>query len=514
MTSSGTGAATAAAEPPAPASFMGRIASHVIAANVVGAVVVYLFLAFVSPPSSTTEESLALELVTFGAYLVVAAAVGYRVGVGTFRPVATWLAEDRAPSQDELDLTLAQPFRQAAWVFLGWCGGGVLFAGLHMTPGNPVHYSPDYGLWIGGVSILGGGAAAMLSYLLVDRSLRPVFAAALARTAPRRTRTLGVRQRIVTSWALGSGVVLVAIALVPFGAPRVERAVLFLAPIGLVAGALIISAAARSIAEPVEKMRSALLEIEKGRFETRVDVNDGSEVGLLQAGFNRMAAGLSERERLREAFGTYVDPEVAEHILREGTSLAGEEVEVTVMFLDVRGFTGFVERSPAPEVVAAINRLFEVVVPLVHEHKGHVDKFVGDGVLAVFGAPRRRPDHADLGVAAAVAIDRAVRERLAEGRPRPDSNSDGELSVGIGLDSGVVVAGNVGGAGRFEFSVIGDAVNVAARIEAATRTTGDTILLSERTAALLTSPPSLAERSGIALKGKTGTARLFAVTGA
>lgn len=478
---------------------MGRISSHVIAANVVAALVVYLFLAFVSPPSSTTEESLALELITFGLYLVGAATVGYRVGVRTFGPVARWLEEDRAPTPDELDATLAQPVRQAAWVFAGWCGGGILFAGLHMTPGNPVHYSPDYGLWIGGVAVLGGGAAAMLSYLLVDRSLRPVFAAALSRTAPRRTRTLGVQQRIVASWALGSGVVLVALALVPFGAPRVERAVWFLAPVGLVAGGLIISAAAKSIAEPVAKMRAALLEIENGRFDVRVDVDDGSEVGLLQAGFNSMSAGLAERERLRETFGRYVDPEVAEHILREGTSLEGEEVEVTVMFLDVRDFTGFAERAPAPEVVAAINRLFEIVVPLVHEHKGHVDKFVGDGVLAVFGAPRRRPDHADLAVAAAVAIADAVR-----------ASGDG-LAVGIGLNSGTVVAGNVGGGGRFDFSVIGDAVNVAARIEAATRTTGDTILISERTKSLLRSAPALVERPGIALKGKTGPARLFAV---
>ncbi|MDQ4125268.1 MAG: adenylate/guanylate cyclase domain-containing protein, partial [Actinomycetota bacterium] len=496
MTSSSAGAAAAGAQGPVPARFMGRIASRVIAANVAGAVVVYLFLAFVSPPSSTSEESLALELATFATYLVAAALTGYQVGLKTFRPVARWLEERREPTQDELEVTLAQPFRQAAWVFLGWCGGGILFAGLHMTPGNPVHYSPEYGLWIGGVSLLGGAAAAMLSYLLVDGALRPVFAAALARTAPRRTRTLGVRQRIVASWALGSGVVLVAIALVPFGAPRVERAVFFLAPVGLIAGGLIISAAARSIADPIGRLRSALAEVEQGRFDARVDVDDGSEVGLLQAGFNRMAAGLAERERLRETFGRYVDPEVAEHILREGTSLAGEEVEVTVMFVDVRGFTGFAETSPAPEVVAAINRLFEIVVPLVHEHKGHVDKFVGDGVLAVFGAPRRQPDHADLAVAAAVAIDRAVREHL------------GELSIGIGLNSGVVVAANVGGGGRFEFSVIGDAVNVAARIEAATRTTGDAILLSERTRELLRAAPLLVERPGVALKGKAGTARL------
>lgn len=159
MISSSAGGAVAGAQALASAGFMGRIASRVIAANVVGAVVVYLFLAFVSPPSSTSEESLALELATFATYLVAAALTGYQVGLKTFRPVARWLEETRDPTQDELEVTLAQPFRQAAWVFLGWCGGGILFAGLHMTPGNPVHYSPEYGLWIGGVSLLGGAAS-------------------------------------------------------------------------------------------------------------------------------------------------------------------------------------------------------------------------------------------------------------------------------------------------------------------------------------------------------------------
>src|SRR5207253_105280 len=214
--------------------------------------------------------------------------------------------------------------------------------------------------------------------------------------------------------------------------------------------------------------------VEEGDFDARVAVADGSEVGLLQAGFNRMAEGLAERERIREAFGTYVDREVADHILREGTSLAGEEVEVTMMFIDVRDFTGFAERSSAPEVVATLNRLFEQIVPIVHEHGGHVDKFVGDGLLAVFGAPRRQEDHADQALAAAYAIDRAVQAEFA-----------GELSIGVGLNSGAVVAGNVGGAGRLEFSVIGDAVNVAARVEAATRKTGDAILVSEHTRRLL-----------------------------
>ena len=240
--------------------------------------------------------------------------------------------------------------------------------------------------------------------------------------------------------------------------------------------------------------------MQRGDFDVHSPVYDGTQIGQLQLGFNQMVEGLAERERLRETFGAYVDPDVAQRILEEGTSLEGEEVEVTIMFVDVRDFTSFAERTPAPEVVAAINRLFECIVPIIHEHGGRVDKFVGDGLLAVFGAPRRLEDHADQALAAALEIERKVR-----------AGDAGELEIGIGLNSGPVVAGNVGGSGRLEFSVIGDPVNVAARVEAATRQTGDTVLIAERTKELLKDTDArLVEREGAELKGKTQPVRLYA----
>ncbi len=258
--------------------------------------------------------------------------------------------------------------------------------------------------------------------------------------------------------------------------------------------------AARAVADRLAGVSEALERVEQGDLETRVQVDDGSEVGLVQAGFNRMAAGLEERERLREAFGTYVDSEVAEHILREGTALEGEEVEVTAMFVDIRDFTGFAERESAPVVVSTLNALFEELVPVVHGHGGHIDKFVGDGFLAVFGAPRRMDDHADQGLAAAIEIAKRVDQRLGE-----------RLSIGIGLNSGKVVAGNVGGDGRYDFSVIGDVINVASRVEAATRDTGDAILVSEHTMLALTSAgEQLEERPGVILKGKREQVSVFA----
>jgi class 3 adenylate cyclase len=255
-----------------------------------------------------------------------------------------------------------------------------------------------------------------------------------------------------------------------------------------------------SITEPIVELREATRRVGAGDFDARVPVVTTDETGDLARSFNDMAAGLAERERIRDAFGTYVDREVAEHILREGTSLHGEEVEVTMFFLDIRDFTGYAESASAPDVVGTLNRLFERVVPIIHRHGGHVDKFVGDGLLAVFGAPRRQTDHADQALAAALEVAAAV-----------EAEFERELSVGIGLNSGTVVAGNVGGAGRLEFSVIGDAVNVAARVESATRQTGDTILVSEFTCQLLRGDDNtLVERPPVALKGKRQAVTLYA----
>jgi len=270
---------------------------------------------------------------------------------------------------------------------------------------------------------------------------------------------------------------------------------------GLVIGSRSVVLASRATADPITGVAQAMTRVHEGDYGTRVPVYDGTEIGRLQLGFNDMVAGLAEREQIRAAFGTYVDSTIAEHLLREGTDLAGEEVELSMLFVDIRDFTGFAEKTPAPQVVSTINRMFDRAVPVIHDHGGHVDKFVGDGLLAVFGAPRRLPNHAAAAVHAAQAIASVV-----------DDEFHGSLSVGIGVHTGTVVAGNVGGAGRFEFSVIGDPVNVAARIESSTRQTGDTILISGRTLALLDDEAvHVQERPDVVLKGKSGAVSLFAV---
>jgi adenylate cyclase len=256
----------------------------------------------------------------------------------------------------------------------------------------------------------------------------------------------------------------------------------------------------RSLLGSMDRLLTSMQQVHDGDLDANLPVVTGDELGTIAERFNLMLGGLSEREVIREAFGTYVDREVAEHILREGTALDGEEVEVTMMFLDICDFTSLAERLSAPQVVATLNRLFERIVPIIGQHGGHVDKYVGDGLLAVFGAPRRQESHADGALAAGLEIVAAVRDEFAD-----------LIKIGVGLNSGMVVAGNVGGAGRLEFSVIGDAVNVAARVESATRQTGDPILVAERTKELLSDASTeFMERTGLILRGKTKPVRIYA----
>src|SRR5439155_18220057 len=142
----------------------------------------------------------------------------------------------------------------------------------------------------------------------------------------------------------------------------------------------------RSVLSPVRDLAEATQRVRRGDFSARVPVTSGDEIGQLARSFNEMLTGLQERERLRAAFGSYVSPDVAERVMEEGELLEGEDVEVTVMFVDIRDFTSFAERASARETVTYLNDFFGLVVPIIERHHGHANKFIGDGVMGVFGA--------------------------------------------------------------------------------------------------------------------------------
>ena len=273
----------------------------------------------------------------------------------------------------------------------------------------------------------------------------------------------------------------------------------------VIAGYLVLLARAGIVdptLRPLHDLIEATNRVRLGDYATRVPISTADEFGALAAGFNEMQHGLLEREALHAAFGSYVDPALAQRLLDSGSSMFdGEEVELTVLFADVRDFTGYAEGVEPAEAVALLNRLFDIIVPLVHAEGGHANHYLGDGLLAVFGAPQSLDRHADAAVTAAIEVQRRVRRVFGD-----------ELRLGIGINSGPVIAGTVGGGGRLEFTVIGDTVNVAARVEQLTKDTGDAILITEATWEALSRPrPATTTRGELPVRGKAAGVTLLGI---
>jgi len=426
----------------------------VLLANAVGAAVVLVLAAWVLPtgPMADPEGARAANIALLVGYLAVAVPVGVLWG---------WLRFRRKPGDDatrfryERRVVLYGPLRLVTGLAVLWAVAAVLFAFLNLQ------YGPRLGAQVGETILLGGIATCGLVYLLTERILRQTTAEVL-RDIPSARRVLpGILFRSIVFWALGTGVPIVGLMLAGT-AQLVNRDIsgvqlgLIMVTLGgtaLISGFLVTVGAARAVADPVRAVRKEMRRVEEGDLGAHVAVFDGAELGRLQAGFNRMVVGLRERERLRDLFGRQVGRDVARvTVAAEEVRLGGELRRVAVLFVDLVGSTALAARRPPTEVVALLNRFFSVVVDVVEEHGGWINKFEGDAALAVFGAPVEHPDPAGGALAAA----RVLAGRLPVEVP--------EVAVGIGVSAGDAVAGNVGSMRRFEYTVIGDPVNEAARL--------------------------------------------------
>ena len=347
--------------------------------------------------------------------------------------------------------------------------------------------------------------AGTLHYLALELAMRPIlFDINAALDTPVRIDRPAVPLRVKLLGSLPlinviTGMVVAALTSDGGGTDALGVAVLIALFVSFTVSFELTVLLSRSILRPIEDLEAATERIRQGRFDEHVAVTTSDEFGELSSAFNQMVDGLAERERLREAFGTYLDEEVAQHLISEDFEPGGEEVEVSLVFCDVRDFTTAAAESDAPEVVARLNELFECIVPIVARHRGHIDQFIGDAVLAVFGAPDRIPQHADRAVQCAVELARTINSRLPGG-----------FQVGVGVNSGSVVAGSIGGAGRLSFSVIGDAVNLASRVESATRETGDSVLITGETRALLSETIEVESRGEREIRGYDRRVELYA----
>lgn len=260
----------------------------------------------------------------------------------------------------------------------------------------------------------------------------------------------------------------------------------------------------RNVRDPLTRVIDGASRIADGRFDTRLALPRDDEFGLLSRHFDQMAEGLQEREVIRATFGRYVAPEVARRLLSEHrTELGGEERFLTVLFADLQGYSTISEQLEPRRLVALLNAWLGEMQGAIDAHEGTVIEFLGDAILAVFGAPSSQPDHAERAVRCALEM----RSRLEGLRERLDI----QLAHRVGIHSGLAVAGNIGSETRTKYTVIGDAVNVAARLEQLNKTLGTDILVSGATLARI--PDGLIrtdDHGEIQVKGRVEPVHVFA----
>jgi adenylate cyclase len=432
------------------------LTSLLVTTNVVGAAVVAA-LTLVIIPGAAPNRSMAIALfIAVPAYVLVAVLFG--ATYGTLRTVRAlrWVTDGREPTERDRKQALQLPWRLSVMQLLLWAFALTVFAPL------AVALQPAATLSTSAAIVIAGLVVSTIAYLLAEFVLRPISARALAGRdgADLRPQGLGVRGRMLGFWAIGTaaptlGLVLAAIiALVHPNSSSTQLAVVVLGLTGVILmfGLLVTALTARAVVAPIESVRHALTKVGCGDLDVDVLVYDGTELGLLQAGFNEMAAGLREREAIRDLFGRQVGREVAAAAERGEVQLGGETRVVSVLMIDLVSSTTYATEHDPADVVAVLNRFFTIVVEEVDRHHGLVNKFMGDAVLAIFGAPVHLPDHATMALAAA----RSMAKRLDDEIP--------EIGAGVGVATGEAVAGNIGDSSRFEYTVIGDAVNSAARL--------------------------------------------------
>jgi adenylate cyclase len=434
----------------------------IVVANAVAALSVAAYLTITEETGEDTwTETIALNGAFLAVALVVFTIASIVRGKRLFAPSWHWLDDGTSPTPEQRRLLFKQPMRMAVFPLRYWLLAAVIAPLVRVYVGSSAGQ-----IVVSAVSLVFGAmVAAGLAFLLGERALRPVFAEALAGgSPPTATRALGNGSRLVLAWALGSGVPLLGIVVTPFVLPDADIdpqwAMVLLAVFGLVSGLTTMAIAARSITQPLARVRAALQQVGAGDLGTAVVVDDPGELGQLQAGVNEMVAGLRQRDELEDLFGRHVGPAVVQQALERGPHLGGETRCVSALFVDLARSTELARRRPPHDVVQLLNRFFAAVVEASDAEGGWLDGYEGDGALCVFGAPTDQPDHATRALRAA----RRLAHSLAELRA---SNPD--IDAGIGVATGDVVAGHDGTETRLEYTVIGPPVNTAARLTVAAK---------------------------------------------
>ncbi len=329
-----------------------------------------------------------------------------------------------------------------------------------------------------------GFIAVTHSFFLVELAshwgLFPVFFRDVRADRTPNIFTLSLRGRGIL-WAISASICPIASLLLLMFAPRSPAIdagwfAVFVGGIGMVFGIITALMMSRLVAKPIDQLRAAADAVSHGKFDVHLAVTRADEFGRLLGEMDHMIAELREKEKLRQTFGLHVGRRAAERILARDPGLSGVEEEITVMFVDMRSWTARASASPPAEIVEIMNDFFRVSVRAVEEeHRGMVNKYLGDGFMAIFGAGDSGSNHACDAVSAGCGILRAVKglnDELAAKERAP-------IQIGIGIHSGPAIVGSVGSPQRLEFTAIGNTVNVASRIQSLTKTVGRPLLVTK-----------------------------------
>ena len=264
------------------------------------------------------------------------------------------------------------------------------------------------------------------------------------------------------------------------------------------------AAIASSVTRPVRVLAAFARDIQRGDYTREVNLQQKDELGQLGQAFNNMSKGLLERDKVRNLLGKVISPEIAEELIRSDVQLGGEEREISILFTDLRGFTGLSEHRAPGEVLDILNEYLTRMTSVIDKHGGVVDKYIGDAIMALFGAPLDLPDHATRAVACALEMI----EELQHGNVAFQAKDWPALAMGIGVHTGKVVVGNMGSKDRLNYTAIGDGVNLASRLESATKEFGIPVIVSEAT---MQQAPAFQykELDVIQVKGKQQAVRIF-----
>ena len=466
-----------------------------LGASLLGAIVTFLYFRYVDVGASAPRPGPG-ELIFSGVAFAVLGAIGLSLSNRWLRPLLRHRVDPASPIDERVrQRALLLPYAIALVTFSDgpWRESSGASSG-RSWPGPSRWNNALRSLF--GTSVIAGMLATAFVFLAVEhqwrRMLPRYFPAGDLSSVPGVPR-LGVRARLLGVFLLVGALPVSVLGLIAYtritamrGASPDEAArlihdlvflVLFVAVVGLAMSVVLSLHVARSVAEPLREVERAMDGVAGGDLDQRALVVSTDEIGAVAEGFNRMVQGLREREQIKETFGRYVSREIRDEILAGRVALGGQTLDVTILFSDLRDFTPWVEATPAADVVQALNSYFSEMEAAIRGHHGLVLQFIGDEIEAVFGAPVPTSDHPTMAVRAALEM----RRRLAAWNDRRRAAGQPIFRHGIGIHSGIVLAGNIGSPERLSYSLVGDPVNLASRIQSLNKDFGSDILVSGTT---------------------------------